>query len=151
MILAGLDKLISLEPFWPGRVNQMGLVFGLGLATEEANIFTNSLPPNSLMQILCLSELSYNQSISTGFGFRIGLKDMLSRTASGPHFIEFKTDLVAYLEGLNSSAVASPEEHRSKSPWTLLLKNPALFERIPLIFKFKFRAFIFKIPGSGIC
>ncbi len=43
MILAGLDRLISLEPFWPGRVNQMGLVFGLGLATVEAN-FSLSLP-----------------------------------------------------------------------------------------------------------
>jgi hypothetical protein len=69
MILAGFDRLFSLEPLWPCRVDPMGLVFGLGLATEEANIFPNSLPPNSLMQILCVSELSYNQPTSTGFGF----------------------------------------------------------------------------------
>jgi hypothetical protein len=33
-----------LEPLWPGRANPMGLVFELGLATEEYNIFPNSYP-----------------------------------------------------------------------------------------------------------
>jgi hypothetical protein len=41
MILAGLDKLISPESLWPGRADPMGLVLGLGLTTEEANIFPN--------------------------------------------------------------------------------------------------------------
>jgi hypothetical protein len=44
MILAGLDRLISPEPLWPGRADPMGLVLGLGLTTEEANIFPNSYP-----------------------------------------------------------------------------------------------------------
>jgi hypothetical protein len=43
MILAGLDILISLEPLWPGRVDPIGLVFGLGLAVEKANIFPNNI------------------------------------------------------------------------------------------------------------
>jgi hypothetical protein len=34
-----------LEPLWPGRTDSMGFVFGLGLATEEYNIFPNSYPP----------------------------------------------------------------------------------------------------------
>jgi hypothetical protein len=42
MILMGWDSLIFLEPFWPGRVDPMGLVFGLGLVSEEANILPNS-------------------------------------------------------------------------------------------------------------
>jgi hypothetical protein len=41
MILASLDRLISLEPFWPGRVDPVGLMFRLGLATEEDSIFPN--------------------------------------------------------------------------------------------------------------
>jgi hypothetical protein len=68
MILVGLDRLISLELLWPSQVDPMGLVFGLGLATEVANIFSNSSPPNSLMRILCVSELSYNQPTLTSFG-----------------------------------------------------------------------------------
>jgi len=44
-------------------------VFRLGLATEEDSIFPNNLPPNSLIQIFCVSELSYNQPTSTGIGF----------------------------------------------------------------------------------
>jgi hypothetical protein len=69
MILAGLDRLISLEPFWPGLVDPVGLVFRLSLAIEEDSIFPNNLPPNSLMQIFCVSELTYNQPTSTGIRF----------------------------------------------------------------------------------
>jgi hypothetical protein len=43
MILVGLDRLISLELLWPGRVDPMDLVFGLGLATEVTNIFSDNL------------------------------------------------------------------------------------------------------------
>jgi hypothetical protein len=40
-ILMGSDKLIFLELFWPGRVDPMSLVFGLGLTPEKANILPN--------------------------------------------------------------------------------------------------------------
>lgn len=50
----------------------MGLVLGLGLAIEEYNIFPNSYPPNSLMQILSLREFKNNQPLLTCFMFYHG-------------------------------------------------------------------------------
>jgi hypothetical protein len=34
-----MDEILEL--LWPDRVDSMGFVFGLGLATEEYNIFPN--------------------------------------------------------------------------------------------------------------
>jgi hypothetical protein len=49
-----------LEPLRPGREGPLGLVLGMGLTTEEYNTFPQQLPPNSLMQILCLREFKNN-------------------------------------------------------------------------------------------